>query len=98
MTFEKQCFLGLSEVRGIEIRCSRCGYRWIRPVENWQQDSTSCANCQQIWFLDRSGDLATIKDFVASLGRLRELEKRAPNLGFSLRLEVECPPEKGTGT
>lgn len=94
MTFEKQCFVQPNEITGVEITCSNCGYRWVRPVSNWQKDSTSCANCQQMWFLDRSGDLAAVKEFVASLKHLSELAGRSQALGFSLRLEVKCPPEK----
>jgi hypothetical protein len=97
MTFEKQCFIQPNEIVGIEVTCSNCGYRWTRTVDKWQNDSVSCANCQTIWFEHRgSGDLNTIKEFVASLKHLSELVKRSNELGlgFSLRLEVKCPPEK----
>lgn len=95
MTFEKQCFIQPDEIVGIEVMCSHCGYRWVRLVDKWMQDSMSCANCQQIWFVSQaSGDLAAIKEFVASLKHLSKLVERSPDLKFSLRLEVKCPPEK----
>jgi hypothetical protein len=94
MTFEQQCFVHPSDIIGIEIKCSKCGYRWTRPIGSWLQDSVNCANCTQQWFINNSGDLKRLKEFVTSILAMTELAGRSEALGFSLRLEVKCPDEK----
>jgi hypothetical protein len=91
MTFEKLCFIQASDIMGIEVKCSKCNYRWVRPVDNWLQDSMSCANCTAVWFLPNSTDLQNIKNFVLSLRAISELIERQKGNPFALRFEIKCP-------
>lgn len=91
MTFERLCFLEVSDITGIEVKCSKCNYRWIRQVDNWIKDSVTCANCGAIWFLQNSTDLQNMKNFVASLGAISDLIKRQNGSPFTIRFEVKCP-------
>ena len=94
MTFEKLCFIQASDITGIEVKCFKCNYRWIRDVDNWIQDSVTCANCGEIWFLQNSTDLQNIKTFVASLRAISTLIKKQNGNPFTIRFEIKCPEKQ----
>lgn len=89
MTFETQCFVLPADIIGIELECSKCGYRWIRPVDNWIQDGVNCGNCGEVWFIKNGSDLTNLKNLVSALRAISELTKKP--LPFSIRFEVKCP-------
>jgi hypothetical protein len=94
MTFERLCFIQASDITGIEVKCFKCNYRWIREVDHWLQDSVTCANCGKAWFLENSTDLQNIRNFVASLVAISALIKRQNGDPFAIRLEVKCPQDR----
>jgi hypothetical protein len=91
MTFKKQCLIEPSDIRAVEVQCSKCQYRSIRAIETWLQDSVSCANCGQVWFVQNSTDLGNLKTLVAALRAISELTKRANGTPFTIRFEIDCP-------
>jgi hypothetical protein len=95
MTFEKLCFIQTSDITGIEFKCSKCNYRWIRQVDKWLKDSLACANCGETWFLQNNNtDLQNIKTFVASLLAVSILMEKQNGNPFAIRLEVKCPQDR----
>jgi ssDNA-binding Zn-finger/Zn-ribbon topoisomerase 1 len=94
MTFEKSCFIQAGDITGIEVKCSKCNYRWIRRVDNWIQDSITCANCGENWFIKNSNDLQSIKNFVASICSISEMVERQKGNPFALRFEIKCPQDR----
>jgi hypothetical protein len=91
MTFEKLCFIQAGDITGIEVKCFKCGFRWTRQVDKWIQESVSCANCGEMWFIQNSTDLQNIKNFVASLRAISALIERQKGNPFGIRFEIKCP-------
>ena len=91
MTFKNQCLIEPKDITAIEIQCSECQYRSIRTVETWSQDSGSCANCGQMWFIQYSSDLGNLKTLVLSLRAISELANKGNKAPFTVRLEINCP-------
>jgi hypothetical protein len=94
MTFENKCWIEPEDIRAVQIECSKCHYRSVRLVEGWLQDSISCANCGQIWFLAGSGDLTRLKELVGSLRAISELTKKQDGLPFGIKFEIKCQDGK----
>jgi hypothetical protein len=90
MTFEKKCLIEPGDITAVEIECSKCRYRSIRRIDTWLQESLSCANCGEVWFLQGSGDYANLKIFVGALHAISETVLKAGGHPFTVKFEIKC--------
>jgi hypothetical protein len=88
MTSETRTTIDPSDVVAIEIECTNCHVRQVRPLGAERGRLDNCPNCNETWMTLGSSDAKNIFYLIQSLNDLKSLMESGKT-PYRIRLEVK---------
>lgn len=83
MTIETRTAIEPKDILGIEIECSGCGYRCVRPIRNFHAVPIACPNCNKNWLAMRD-EFARLEKLAYDIGLLSNRQDSSVHLRFEI--------------
>lgn len=88
MTRETKTTIQPDDIKSVEIECTKCHNRIVRPAATmWQQEIMSCPGCGTPWMPYREV-LTRLRDMVFQLQTFSNLPSQGNGVPFSIRFEI----------
>ena len=88
MTRETRTTIIPSDIKAVELECSSCHSRIVRPPGTWPEQILSCPNCGANW-TNYKDALARLRNVTFQLRGFSELPPQQDNtVPFTIRFEI----------
>jgi ribosomal protein S27E len=88
VTRETKTTISPSDIKAVEIECTKCHNRIVRPAGGiWQLDIMNCPGCGSTWIPYREA-MGRLRDVIFQLHGFSDLPSQGTGVPFTIRLEI----------